>query len=551
MSAPAEFSINTIGGAGTNRLRIGGGVATPPVLNGAYTGAMRMETTDLWVAANSSIALLGGAGVSMQVNTDSIRVDINGITGQVFGTSTIDLVSDGSGDVNINATGGGNIDLTVSGTLAGDINILQNQATNPGNIRIENYSTTAGVGESDLYLTANSQIIIRKQNTGAYSAPSIVLDYDATGLGVPSTRFTGIQTWGTTDGSSVSPIANVQQFNDLEGVVDSSIKVFRQTGSTSLTDMTGGAFMEKWIAGYQPSLGRPSGVVGVALGSEGTLIPDFESGGTTNISDEAMDNRLELTVRDENDNLEYFTASKSKLGLGSPLVHKRSRGLNDVKNNAPFNTATQTGAPAANNYIEYGWSTNANTSTTFTTGMPTVDELNVPYITLGYGQNITGNQGTGVKIRNYDKTFHFPTGAYPGQQLILRIMHCATEYSAANMGGGTDTYLFYGDIEIKVPVARRKNLSPNTWQSWYDTYNAIQNYYPILTTTNVGDANNCIIKSGTYMLIWDGSVLQVPGSNNQFPNSAEILVQTGWIIHPIAAESFLAHTGNVYSGPPA
>ena len=179
--------------------------------------------------------------------------------------------------------------------------------------------------------------------------------------------------------------------------------------------------------------------------------------------------------------------------------------------------------------------------------MPTVDELNVPYITLGYGQNIVSDAGTGNKITNYDKTFHFPTGAYPGQQLILRVLHFPTSYTL-----GLNTYLFYGDIEIKVPVARTKQIAPNTWQDWYSTYGSINNYYSINSNTDALDAGSGIVKSSTWMLIWDGSQLKVPGSNNQSNAYQPVLLETGWIIHPIAASpSSIAKTGYVWAGPPA
>jgi len=144
------------------------------------------------------------------------------------------------------------------------------------------------------------------------------------------------------------------------------------------------------------------------------------------------DNSLQLRASNSANTKEYLSASIAKIAIAAPLVHKRNNDLNSVDNNNPTQDIAGLG------YIDYGFCTGqlpypVNTANGGSIdGMPTSAQTKIPMLTLGFGRSMPYyNFSSAINTNSgYVYTYNFPPGLYPGQQLYLRILHYADDFTA-------------------------------------------------------------------------------------------------------------------------
>jgi hypothetical protein len=505
-----KFHVETLSAGAKTTLQMGGDIQLLPAQNtnsGKYqllSGATRFVTT------NS----VGGTGeFAVRAQGD---INLNTLIIGASPSANIGLIS-GAGGITANSTGGG-------------ISIVQLSTSSTSDIIIDQYSSAG-----DLSIRSNSNTILRKlADADATISPSITLDYTTIIAPVGAhTRFVGPQAWAPVGMGVPKPnlTTNIQQLNYLGDTMLSG-NTFRYTGSPAADNYEPGSAMERWVGGPQDSNSVDAGLITIINGNEG-------SPGAIPAADFMQDNSLEISVRNSINTEDYITLGKGKLGLATPIVHKRARGLNDATNKTPSNRVGGISNNGQSNYLDaYGWDTRQQSSPSPTASMPTMEQLNVPFITLAFGRGV-GKQPNNVSNPDasnpgYNYAFDFPIGAYPGQQLILKFVH----YASSSYRGGLITSN-YGQILIRIPGYRRKAVTygSGAWSSWYDanpTPTQEPNspaYYPLGNTMTAVNAQQGKFTQQTLTMVWDGGIVQLPGSAIQTTNNeTQVQQQMGWVI---------------------
>ena len=529
------FSVTTSGTTGSSLMEMGNTARITEVTQqSARVGTLQFQTGTARIVSNSGYDIGLYSGRAIDINTAS-------------GTSP-------NGRIRLNSSTGG-IGLDSAG---GAIAMRQTVTTAVANIVIENSSTASG---GDIRIQGNRLITLKSELFTSLEAPSIVIDQAYT---LPFTRFTGKQTISDTGLATITypPTAhNTLIYKDPTTVVSTVNSIFELTGTAGNTDYEPGIFLQAWAGGVQAVSGLSAGMPTVNLGSEGPISP------VTGTAYNAYDNTLGFGIRDQANTKDYFNASANKISIAAPLVLKRAQGLNSSINNNPNTSLSMFSSSWASNPapapLNYGWnsigpvppnSTGTGTGTTF--GMPTTAELNVPYISLNFGLGLGERVGgSGPFIMNKPNwgggiaaplKFNFPTGAYPGQRIVLKIYNQAIKFSTNIDFDGTtipnEVISNYGGIQVNIPAFRQKVPSTAAnWTSWWGsasvTSTSINAFTAIvIPQTSTGAAEGIgIIR--TIDMIWDGQIIEQdggtvignwPGSNT--PNRVRTKVQFGWNI---------------------
>ncbi len=227
------------------------------------------------------------------------------------------------------------------------------------------------------------------------------------------------------------------------------------------------------------------------------------------------------------------------------MVFKRSNILNTSINSNPFNVLPP-GAQSAAAPLSFGWNTyqtngpTAPTNNTVSAGMPTTAQLDVPFISLNFGPGLGHWEGGGQTLgnTNYDYTFNFPIGAYPGQRLTVKFYQQALQWSQINPSTGfPQTFVNNGTIRIRFPKYRLAVPSTAAFTQWWQEDSV--NTAPFLVTPayqeiSLGPAGDAVNGSGIFRmldLIWDGQTIQQQGANlNNSPSGVSTRTQHGWAI---------------------
>jgi hypothetical protein len=524
-----KFKVSTLGASATTTIESGGSIIdlsnTGQVTN---VGRFQVLSGLTSFVASDTFAVTSGGDINLKTNVGSIPGSLLGSIALTTQTGNISLSSAGGAiAISQDATG-----------VAG------------GNVEIQQKSE---VGK--LLIGSNSSIKLYNIDNVA-SNPMIQLDYLNGSGNYPQIQNVG---WQTTTYATGQPLINIPDATvghiiNPTGSLLVPYNILERVGSFDFGSMLPSTWYRQYTAGANATT-LPGGSIGIVMGNESTAGWDTSRGNSfSSPYGGPDDNTLEFTVRDVQNGTtpganEYITLGRGKLGLAVPLVHKRDHGLNSTKNMSPLNIAPISGNGPTANYVSYGWNTNQSVGPNAISGMPTTDDLNVPFITLGYGPGIPTGNSTITTTRQYNHVFNFPTGSYPGQQLILKVLHFQ---SAGRVGPSIyDLRTNYGRIRIKIPVTRRRatNYGTGAWNSWYGS---TPYTYPLTGSTSnyrlydTGDTSNAVpavrgeLRETTYHMIWDGGILRQQGMNKQDPfnTSATIItteVQRGWTIMSTAS----------------
>jgi hypothetical protein len=388
-------------------------------------------------------------------------------------------------------------------------------------------------------------VFAKQADPSALTNPSIVIDYTAIGgAGEPNPnphiRNVGRQTWApTTQGTAITiPFPNIQQSNNMTDVLNSSSSIFRQTGAITDYSYEQGSVMENWIGGTQFSTLLDAGLITIGMGEEDEV-------GTNLTSNFMHDNSLELSVRNSINTEEYISLGKGKLGLATPLVLKRVRGKNAAQNQDPSYDATQASSVNAPPH-NWGWDTTnvfvdlgGGYPSGWSNGMPTAGELNVPLIFLNYGPGEGYNDLSNITTNNedYNYTFNFPVGSYPGQKLTLIVRHQRMAYTFAGKSGNVQV-ANYGAITIKIPKIRMRYPIDTSYSDWMHTFTGTgtpTGYHSVTSTSNAWEAVFGKGSMHVIELIWDGTEITKYGINGTMSPGAPsgvtrepFEIQHGW-----------------------
>ena len=520
-----KFVLTTIGTSNSAIFQQGGGF-TPVTSQNARVGVIQMQSglINLVSSANENIQLYSGGNLKLDTKS---------------GTNP-------AGAIQLRSASGG----IVLDAEDGQITIQQSDSsvTATGDIYIQNLSTAPNstIG-GDVYITTNSQTILRKTMSTALFSPSIVIDYGATAG--EHTRFVGKQTYsGTGLGSGTQPPTSFPNliFKNPTGEATASNSIFELTGNNGVTDYSPGAMLRAWTGGVQATTGLDAGLLAIAMGSEGPSQP-------VPAANFAWDNTLGFTVRDSSNNDEYFTASKNKIAFATPWVLKRATTRNSSINSAPAVTYSPSSTMAAP--MNYGWNSrqtstpqSASTAGQPSLGMPTTEQLTVPFISLNFGPGLgyTDTPGTPTFNQNninYDYKVNFPIGAYPGQRLMIKLYVQALAYKEGLKTGGSITRSNYGSVDLRIPQFRIKSpKSTGNWTSWWGSAGATAtaNGYQVVTvSTDSNDAGDGIGRFKMIDCIWDGKYVTQLGADVNLvdPNAFTTQTQHGWGICGISINS--------------
>ena len=295
----------------------------------------------------------------------------------------------------------------------------------------------------------------------------------------------------------------------------------------------------------------------------------------------SFDNALGISIANSTGNgTEFFAASQQKISIAAPLVFKRAPSRNAPGNNAPVasspaevNTPTQLMTSNYNNF-GFDWRTGnlPNAAIPLTTGlMPTTKQLGeLPYIVfrvglgVGTAQNLplyippSGPGYTGVPYENFDVSFNFPVGAYPGQKILFTVENYSIDgYVFADQGDAPfDPSIrakIYGTARINIPTFRIYDSNTNAWSDWWETGTQATNfpitpsdgsrgYTQMKTVTSASEAADGIVKTTTMEMIWDGTIVDSYGKYQNSlgmgqPNYKPIKSQRGWsLTFPLTTE---------------
>jgi len=519
-----KFVINTAGTSGSGLVQIGTGFSVVTETTRNATIQFQGGETNFVSSANKTIQIASGG---------EIRLDTT-------------LGSNPSGKILLTSGVGG---ITAQ-TNNGDIVIKQADASSSAtaDINIENSSTApnATVG-GDIYIQSNSQTILKKTTATSKANSSIVIDYgyDGAAGAQPHTRFVGQQTIspaGLSTGTTPPISFGNTIYKNPTTALASSNAIFELTGNNGVVDMAPGAIMQGWSGGTQSASGVDAGLLVIGLGSEGPQQP-------VPAANYAWDNSLGFGVRNSGNTEDYFNASENKISFAAPWVLKRARGLNSSINSAPTSTYVPNGtAPAP---INYGWNTRQTLSPqqvspngVVSLGMPTTADLNVPFISLNFGPGLGyKDSSTGLQFNNqgYDYKVNFPTGAYPGQRLAVKVYVQAVGIRQATKSGSGSVYeANYGSVSIRIPQFRIKSPSSvANYTSWYQagtTTATKPGYSNWPVGTSASDAADGIGRFKVLDMIWDGQYITQQGADvdSADPNSISTTTQHGWVVTGIS-----------------
>jgi len=206
--------------------------------------------------------------------------------------------------------------------------------------------------------------------------------------------------------------------------------------------------------------------------------------------------------------------------------------------------------------MNYGWNTRQiGTPQSITPsgqypslGMPTTEELTVPYISLNFGPGYGFTADTSMQPSPafsqsnpaYDYKVTFPIGGYPGQRLLVKLYVQALAYNSATKQGGTLSVSNYGSVDLRIPMFRIKSpTSTGNWTSWWaaasssgSSAQVIDGYQVITVSTDSTDAGDGIGRYKMIDMFWDGKEVQQQGAEVNFAdaNAFSTLVQHGWSI---------------------
>ena len=533
-SAPGgnKFSLTTAGTAGSTLMELGAGF--PVVLQQtAQVGVaqIRAGLIQLTSSTNQNIQLYSGGQLKLNTRTGS----------------------NPAGTISLNS-GSGGISLDTNST--GNINIQQSNSSNSntGNIVIENLSQAPNsVVGGDIYIQGNSQIILKKTTQTALNNCSIVIDYGrfnpTSGTPQPHTRFVGPQTIAGFIASYPPQSFQTLIYKDPTGYASGSTNIYELTGNNGVTDYSPGAMLQAWTGGTQTATGLDAGLLAIAMGSEGPQSPvapiNF-----------MWDNTLGFSVRDSGNNNEYFTASKNKIAFSSPWVLKRATGRNSSINNNPdlsYSPGSTQSAP-----MNYGWNSRQIATPQGLTpsgqypslGMPTTEELTVPYISLNFGPGLGFTADPSIQPSpafnnvnlDYDYKVSFPIGGYPGQRLLLKVYVQSLSYLQNTKAPGSPvvTISNYGSVDLRIPMFRIKSpTSTGNWTSWWGSASSsgssaqvIDGYQVITVSTSSADAGDGIGRYKMIDMFWDGKYVTQQGAEVNFAdaNAFSTQVQHGWAV---------------------
>ncbi len=607
-----KFEMLTQGLAGKTIIESGNGITpllpSSPGVN-TFTGQQQLIAKTI-----NLVTPLAGAGDS---NDISLR------TG-----SQINLIADNAidqGRIRMTAASGG-----ITGTATNGPIILQTAgtvATLLQNVIIEQKSerpNSLGSG-GELYIKSGTQTILRGLDNLpgggglpiTQRGPSIVLDYksvDGSGVARMHTRFVGRQTWALQGESSVLPQPNVQKKSDLRNMLDGIYEY-----SLSEDAVPGMMIKADQFTPQSTSQGAPS-VLSVRIGDEATGINSFDPAllqplaypiGAFNRTI-AFQSFEQLTQNLGNNNYgrgsnQYFSFSRNKISFNNPQVFGRSQKIGQEQGAQNYNPATNfqvssTAVENQGNTVAYGVNTLTTIAPTNTVGMPTQADLakSPPIVQITFAPSSGNNPITssppqldlyqpesspmGLSARPADINgpvlynwtsngggnggFYFPVGAYPGQRIILIARHFSTRYSVTNFfGGGFNQLMAYGQIEIKIPISRRRSLLANgnagsgAWTSWWGEMRpasppginfATEGFSRLSLNISNAEANAGFMAEAVYDMVWDGTTYEIlengsgdlPNFPVNTPNGSPVQYQAGWQIlsrklKPVAESVFL------------
>ena len=598
-----------------------------------YSGKdLRLNTLNSGGSSLGTGSIVLSAGVG-GINLNSTNSgDLNG-SAENIGFTAIDEVSIFAGDnMGLHAQDDMTIKVDDGNMTISQLFSTSDSTTNGRNIAIKNeglpknaFPTTAQtVGQ--ITLRNNTQIILALNGSTVQerSMPSIVIDqnYSSSGSKVlPHTRFVGQQTWqrdafqgATNTGGILYPGGDSPaQYNALEGLVTNG-KNFRQTGNSNLIGISPGVAYELWSGGVQTTgvnVGVDAGTIKIFQGKEldtDSQYPDnlYKYAGT----EKAYDSSLTFSVRDDAGvtatTKQFFSTNSNKTAIGNPFVLNRTQSYNTNTSNIyngntnPFTTGgtgfvANTDDPAVSNFPTWGLDFRNDVlpsdNTASTLGMPTTADLTSPLIILKFGIGVgqlPGGVTVGIPRQDLqnpvDKSFSFPPGMYPGQQLTVVFENYAVQGNI-DTASGPEPLDFYGAIRLNIPQARvatsevllasadwhytggyntnvGSNISgfnPNEWP--YS--NKRRGFVQVINETNGGqavpantmnDAENCVTQTMYLTMIWDGSVTKTWGAienDSQVTpvpaqpyipanNLGQVYTQAGWHVVSASTRGFLS-----------
>ena len=521
-----KYTCTTGGTANTTQLQQGGGFSTVTGGN-IEVGKIQMLSglINLTSSANQNIQLNAGGQLSLDTT---------------LGTNP-------AGQIQLNSGIGGVIIKTIND---GDITLSQSEttATANGNIFINNLSTAPeSINGGDIYIQGRCEIVLKNTSLLSNNAPSIVVDYnhtqneDPTKPALPHTRFVGPQTWSGVNGGVVEFKANnpnIYQTNSLEGILNASGRIFRKTGSHLTTDIIAGSLYEQWVGGTASQTNEPMHQITIGQGNEGS-----PNGYPITSPYDAYDNSLTLKVSNNisgSTDKDFITLSKNKMGIAVPFVWKRSTDANSTNNSAPDSGAT---AYTQGQTKKYGWdprNPDASPDRTANGGMPTTADLNVPLIEIGMGLGFGNNGGGNKKNKaDFNRTFDFPLGQYPGQQIKVIMYNQSYKWTEDRALGTTDIYEYYGDFTLRIPQMRMQRPLGNPYTDWYASTATEPGASQDLTLSMIpADGPLGTGKKLAIELMWNGGSMKqrrgFPQPSSNTANVSTVLVEYGWEISALS-----------------
>ena len=619
------FRTVTQGFISATLLEAGNSTRIPLVTNQSFqTGNWQVQAGEIRLVSSTAKDLGLYSGKNLRLNTlDS--------GGAFAGTGSI-ILSGGSGGIALNSTNGGNvtasaenIGFTANDEVSifagdnmglnaqdaitikvddGDITITQNAIAPPigligKNISIRNrmQSSFGANTLGNIQIESNNNIYLKQESVPVSGQEvKLTLDFSPAYPTQASTKFVGRQSWNPSGNGSGVPInlgQPVYQWNYLStgnsnlDVID-RYECFRKV---SLGGVFGPVDFEKWVAvsssltsssSYEPAQAM------VRLQNENTYTPPMTGGSVTtpwnpyyplNSSDRTIGFQIYSEENSQSANLgqyraskKYFSTNKNKTAIGNMFVWNRSNdNINTNKNNMPATDLRQPASSPENlaqNTVQYGWNTLAQTLPTNTSGMPSQNALSQspPFVQITfaptYGNSpLSPNGGPWYgnlpssnpdSLNVYDFTepsgtaFHFPIGAYPGQKILLRIQHYSCRYTSAIPGSSSKNFTSaYGDLEVLIPKIRRRSLTygTNAWSDWYGSNggggatSTDNGYHIFKLDINSTEVLKSLMKEVVVEMTWDGTITTFTTDGLDGlqpvptpPSESTIEVQNGWIV---------------------
>ena len=509
-----KFAVSTAGTSGSSLLEMGAGFTD--VTTTTRVGQLQVQAGKINLVTSSGKPIFLESGGAILLST------INGSnpTGAITNTTM-------TGAWRVNTQGGA-------------ISLNQFNAAVASTIVIQNFSTQDG---GDVRIQGKRLTALKHTSLTSLEAPSIVIDQTGTITNPqPFTRFVGKQTISDTGLSGITypgTSHNTLIYKEPETVVSSANAIMELTGTSANIDYAPGIFLQAWTGGTQSTSGVSAGLLAVNLGQEGPQSP-------VPTGYERWDNSLGFGVRNSGNTKDYFNASAAKIGIATPIVLKRSNNLNTSINSNPNTTVWNSSGGSAPAPLNFGWNTwqsnapAAVTASSPSVGMPTTAQLDVPFMSLNFGPGLGyGNmQSQTLQNSNYDYTFNFPIGSYPGQRITLKFYLQSLTFSQINPSTGLSlSYVNNGIIRIRFPKYRLKVPEVGgTFTQWWQEANGLSPFLatPAYQEISMGPVLQPADGAGLIRmieLIWDGQTISQQGARvNVSPSGRITQTQHGWMI---------------------